>query len=93
MYPFPFLHESRCLGEVPKFHVVIRSQQGVTAHGEWGVASPLQSTDTVGWSADPDPYMDSLGYRYVAHNLTEYNIFLLPHSYPSMVTKSGIMNL
>ena len=23
------------------------------------------------WLVDPDLYMDSLGYRYVAHNLTE----------------------
>ena len=41
----------------------------------------------VGWLADPDLYMDSLGYRYVAHNLTEDNIFLLPYYYPSMVIK------
>ena len=47
----------------------------------------------VGWSADPDSYMDSLGYRYVTYNLTEYNIFLILYYYLLIIIKNKIINL
>lgn len=47
----------------------------------------------VGWSVDPDLYMDFLGYRYVAHNLTKYNIFLFFYYYSLIIYKSKIINL
>lgn len=45
------------------------------------------------WSTNPDPYMDFLRYRYVTHNLTEYNIFLVLYYYLLMVIKNKIINL
>ena len=37
--------------------------------------------------------MDSLEYRYVAYNLTEYNIFLLFYFYLLIIIKNKIINL